>query len=49
MDEIFQLALVVLFTAVLLVCGQLFMEYRSSKIVDEPAVAAVTSRAVRTR
>ena len=49
MEEIFQLGLVVVFAAVLLVTGQLFMEYRSSKIFDGPAVAAVTSSAVKTR
>ena len=45
MEGIFQMALVVVFAAVLLVTGQLFLEYRSSKIFDGPAVAAVTSRA----
>jgi hypothetical protein len=44
MEGIFQMALVVVFAAVLLVTGQLFLEYRSSKIFDGPAVAAVTSR-----
>ena len=49
MEEIFQLGLVVVFAAVLLVTGQLFTEYRSSKIFDGPAAAAVTSSAVKTR
>jgi len=40
MDEPLQLALVVFFVAVLLVTGQLFKEYRSSKNIDGPAVAA---------
>jgi hypothetical protein len=34
MDELFQLALVVAFAAVLLITGQLLMEYRSSRIFD---------------
>ena len=42
MEETFQLALVAVFAAVLLVTSQLFMEYRSLKILDGPAVAAVT-------
>ena len=42
MEETFQLALVAVFAAVLLVTSQLFIEYRSSKILDGPAVAAVT-------
>ena len=49
MEEIFQLALVVVFAAVLLVIGQFVMEYRSSKIFDGPAVTAVTSSVVKTR
>jgi hypothetical protein len=49
MEGTFQMALVVVFAAVLLVTGQLFLEYRSSKIFDGPAVAAVNSRAVKIR
>jgi hypothetical protein len=47
MDEESQLALVVFFAAVLLVSGQLFMQYRSSKSFDGPVVVAVT-RGVKT-
>jgi hypothetical protein len=49
MEELFQIALVIVFAAVLLVTGQLFMEYQSSKIFDGPALTAVTSSAVKTR
>jgi len=50
MDEMSQLTtamLAVVFSAVLLVSGQLFIEYRSSKSFDAPAVAAVTVRAAQ--
>jgi hypothetical protein len=49
MEEISQLALVVVFASVLLVSGQLFMEYRASKSFDGPAVATLTSGTVKTR
>jgi hypothetical protein len=49
MEEVFQLALVIVFVAVLLVSGQLFMEYRASKSFDGPAVATLTSGTVKTR
>jgi hypothetical protein len=49
MEEVFQLALVVVFAAVLLVSGQLFMEYQSSRIADGPVVATLTSGEVKTR
>jgi hypothetical protein len=49
MEEVFQLALVIVFVAVLLVSGQLFMEYRASKGFDGPAVATLTSGTVKTR
>jgi hypothetical protein len=45
MEEISQLALVVVFAAVLLVGGQLFMEYRAS--VGGPTVATLTSNTRR--
>ena len=47
MDEMSQLTIAmmaVVFSAVLLVSGQLFIEYRSSKRFDTPALAAVTVR-----
>lgn len=52
MEEISQLAtamVAVVFAAVLLVSGLLFIEYRSSKSFDTPAVAGVTLQADRTR
>jgi hypothetical protein len=49
MQEMFQLALVVVFAAVLLVTGQLFMEHRSSKPFGGSAVAAAISGAVKTQ
>jgi hypothetical protein len=39
MEEMFQTALVVAFAAVLLIAGGLYMEYRSTKIVNGPAPA----------
>ena len=51
MEEISQLAtamVAVVFAAVLLVSGLLFIEYRS-KSFDTPAVAAVTLRGEKTR
>jgi hypothetical protein len=42
MEEMFQLALVVAFAAVLLITGQFFMEYRSTKIFNGPAIAVAT-------
>jgi hypothetical protein len=48
MDEMSQLTtamMAVVFSAVLLVSGQLFIEYRSSKRFDTPGLAAVTVRA----
>jgi hypothetical protein len=39
----------VVFAAVMLVSGQLFIEYRSSKSSDRPAVAAVTLQGEKTR
>jgi len=50
MDEMSQLTtamLAVVFAAVLLVSGQLFIEYRSSKRFDAPAIAAMTLRAAQ--
>ena len=50
MDEMSQLAtamMAVVFSAVLLVSGQLLIEYRFSKSFDVPAVAAVTVRAAQ--
>ena len=50
MDEMSQLTtamLAVVFAAVLLVSGQLFIEYRSSKRFDMPAIAAETVRAAQ--
>ena len=50
MDEMSQLMtamMAVVFSAVLLVSGQLFIGYRSSKSFDTPAVAAVTVRAAQ--
>jgi hypothetical protein len=44
MEDLFQMALVVVFAAVMLVTGQLFIEHRSSKLLDAPAVATVASR-----
>jgi hypothetical protein len=41
MEEMLQTALVVAFAAVLLIAGGLFMEYRSTKIVNGPAIAGV--------
>jgi hypothetical protein len=41
MEEMFQTALVVAFAAVLLIAGELFMEYRSTKLVNGPVIAAV--------
>jgi hypothetical protein len=38
------MALVVVFAAVMLVAGQLFIEHRSSKPLHAPAVARVVSR-----
>jgi hypothetical protein len=49
MEEISQLALVVVFAAVVLVSGQLFMEHRASKSFNGPAVATLTSGAAKTR
>jgi hypothetical protein len=52
MEEISQLAtamVAVVFAAVLLVSGLLFIEYRSSKSFDPPAVAAVTLHGEKTR
>ena len=52
MEEISQLAtamMAVVFAAVMLVSGQLFIEYRSSKSSDRPAVAAVTLQGEKTR
>jgi uncharacterized membrane protein len=52
MEEISQLAtamLAVVFAAMLFVGGQLFIESRSSKGFDTPAVAAVTLRGEKTR
>ena len=46
--QLAQLALVVVFAAGLLVGGQLFMEYSTSRPLDGPAVAEVTSE-VKTR
>ena len=40
MEEMFQVALVVGFSAVLLITGQFFMEYRSTQIVNGPTIAA---------
>ena len=48
MKDVFQLALVAVFAAVLLVAGQLFTEYRSSRPLDGPAVAEVASQ-IKTR
>ena len=51
-EELSQLAtamVAVVFAAVLLVSGLLFIEYRSSKSFDTPAVAAVTLRGEKTR
>jgi hypothetical protein len=42
MEEMFQTALVFAFAALLLIAGDLFMKYRSTKIVNgRPAIAAV--------
>jgi hypothetical protein len=52
MEEISQLAtamMAVVFAAVMLVSGQLFIEYRSSKSSNTPAVAAVTLQGEKTR
>ena len=52
MEEISQLAtamVAVVFAAVLLVSGLLFIDYRSSKSFGTPAVAAVTLRGEKTR
>jgi hypothetical protein len=48
-EEIVQMALVVAFAAVLLVTGQLLMEYRSSKLFNGPAITTVISGAVKTQ
>ena len=50
MDEMSQLTtamMAVVFAAVLIVSGQLFIEYRSSKRFDTPAIAAVKVRAAQ--
>ena len=52
MEEISQLAtamVAVVFAAVLLVSGLLFIDYRSSKNSNTPAVAAVTLQGKKTR
>jgi hypothetical protein len=49
MEEVFQLALVVVFAAVLLVSGQLFMEYRASQSFGGPVLATLNSGGVKTR
>ena len=49
MEELSQLTLVALFTAVLLLTGQLFIEYRASKRFDGPTVATLTPSPVKTR
>ena len=52
MEEVSELAtamIVVVFAAVLLVIGQLFIENRSSKGLDTSAVPAVTLRVDKTR
>ena len=52
MEEISQLAtamMAVVFAAVMLVSGLLFIDYRSSKSSDTPAVAAVTLQGEKTR
>ena len=46
MDEIFQLALVVVFAAVLLVTGLLFMEYQS-KHLDDGGSAPLSASSAR--
>lgn len=47
MEDLFQIALVVVFAAVMLVTGLLFIEHRSSKPLDARAVAAVISQGPR--
>jgi hypothetical protein len=44
MEAMFQLALVVAFAAVLLITGQFLMDYRSTQIFNEPAIAVATHR-----
>jgi hypothetical protein len=46
-EEVSQLALVVVLAAVLLACSQLFMERRSSQIFDGLGFATETLRAVK--
>ena len=52
MEENFQLAtamMALVFAAVLLVSGQLFIEYQSSKSFAPPAIAAATLRVEKIR